>query len=148
MDANNLNGWAMSLPLPKGGFKWKRVMPTQEQIIKLKENSRIGWILEVDLEYPEELHEPHNSYTLAPEKNAIGVGQISGYQKRMMEDLELNSEKRETGAHAEGQKQVRRPLQEPAVLHQPGDAFEKSPPGDRVRPGAVDGALHPDEHGV
>ena len=25
------------LPLPKGSFKWKRVMPTQQQIIKLKE---------------------------------------------------------------------------------------------------------------
>jgi len=42
LDANNLYGWAMSLPLPKGGFKWKRVMPTEEQIMKLKENSRIG----------------------------------------------------------------------------------------------------------
>ena len=95
LDANNLYGWAMSLPLPKGGFKWKRVMPTQEKIRKVKENSRIGWILEVELEYPEELHEPHNSYPLAPEEKAIGVEQMSGYQKRMMEDLELNFPKSE-----------------------------------------------------
>jgi len=27
----------MSLPLPKGGFKWKLVMPTEEQVIKPKE---------------------------------------------------------------------------------------------------------------
>jgi len=26
------------MPLPKGGFKWKRVIPTQQQIIRLKEN--------------------------------------------------------------------------------------------------------------
>jgi len=95
LDANNLYGRAMSLPLPKGGFKWKRVMPTQEQIMKLKENSRIGWVLEADLEYPEELHEPHNSYPLAPEKKAIGVEHMSGYQKRMMEDQELNFPKSE-----------------------------------------------------
>jgi len=92
-DANNLYGWATSLPLPKGGFKWKRVMPTEEQIMKLKENSRIGWILEVDLDYPEEHHESHNSYPLAPEKKAIGVEQMSKYQKRMMDDWGWTSRK-------------------------------------------------------
>ena len=90
LDANNLYGWAMSLPLPKGGFKWKRVMPMEEQIMKMKENSHLGWILEVDLEYPEELHEAHNSYPLAPEKKFIGAEKMSGYQKRMMEDLGLD----------------------------------------------------------
>jgi len=70
-------------------------MPTKEQIMKLKENSRIGWILEVDLEYPEELHESHNSYPLAPEKKAIGVEQMSGNQKIMMEDLGLDFSKSE-----------------------------------------------------
>ena len=51
LDANSLYGWGMSFPLPKGGFKWKQVMPTKEQIVKLKEKSKIGWIFEVDLEY-------------------------------------------------------------------------------------------------
>ena len=40
LDANNLYGWAMSKPLPKRYFKWKRVMPTEEEIVG------------VDLEYP------------------------------------------------------------------------------------------------
>jgi len=70
-------------------------MPTEEQIMKLKENSRIGWILEVDLEYPKELHESYNSYPLAPEKKAIGVEQMSKYQKRMMDDLGLDFPKSE-----------------------------------------------------
>jgi len=43
-------------------------MPGEEQIIKMKENSKKWWILKVDLEYPEELHEEHNNYPLAPEK--------------------------------------------------------------------------------
>ena len=79
LDANNLCGWAMSLPLPKKGFHWKRVMPTEEQIIKRKWTSKKGWILEVDLEYPEELHDVHNDYLLAPEKKAINPEQMSEY---------------------------------------------------------------------
>ena len=42
LDANNLYGWAMSLPLPKKGFPWKRVMSTEEEIIKMKWNSKKG----------------------------------------------------------------------------------------------------------
>ena len=96
LDANNLYGWAMSLPLPKKGFHWKRVMPTEEQIMKMKPNSKKGWILEVDLEYPEELHDKHNDYPLAPEKKAIRIDQMSEYQKRMMNGLQIempNTEK-------------------------------------------------------
>jgi len=47
----------MSLPLPKSGFHWKRVMPTEEQIMKMKTDAKKGWILEDDLEYPKELHD-------------------------------------------------------------------------------------------
>jgi len=77
----------MSLLLPKGGFKWKTVMPTQQQIMKLKENSTKGWVLEVDFDYPGELNKSHNSYLLTPEKKAIGLEQMSEYQKRMMDEL-------------------------------------------------------------
>ena len=61
LDANNLCGWAMSKPLPKRDFKWKRVLPTEEEILEKEETVENGWILEVDLEYTEELHEDHNS---------------------------------------------------------------------------------------
>ena len=89
LDANNLYGWAMSKPLPKRDFKWKRVMPTEEEILKKKENTKYGWILEVDLEYPAELHEEHNSYPLSLEKKVVKKERMSEYQKRLMEDLEL-----------------------------------------------------------
>lgn len=51
VDANNLNGWAMSQSLPTGGFKWL----AQKQIDKLKIQTLLpdrkkGMILEVDLE--------------------------------------------------------------------------------------------------
>ena len=59
----------------------------EEKIFKKKENARNGWILEVDLEYPAELHEAHNSYPLTPQKKE----KMSDYQKSLMDDLELTS---------------------------------------------------------
>ena len=66
-DANNLYGWAMSQPLPCSGFKW--LTQNDRKNGKFKSKNGKGWILEVDLEYPKELHELHNDYPLAPEKN-------------------------------------------------------------------------------
>ena len=65
LDANNLYGWVMMKPLPVGDFKW---MGGKEF-----ENWRnMPCILEVDLEYPKELHDLHNDYPLAPERLKIG----------------------------------------------------------------------------
>ena len=91
LDANNLYGWAMSLPLPNKNFHWKRVMPTEEQIMKMKWNAKKGWILEVDLEYPAHLHDAHNDYPLAPEKKKIKPRQMSDFQRRLMADLDLTT---------------------------------------------------------
>ena len=70
LDANNLYGWAMSQKLPVHSFKW---MTNQEienifnnQIVQVWEKTPC--ILEVDLEYPEELHDHHNDYPLCPER--------------------------------------------------------------------------------
>ena len=96
LDANNLYGWAMSQTLPKSDFHWKRVMPTEEEIRKKGANVKKGWILEVDLEYPEELHNLHNDYPLAPEKRATEPWKMSDYQRQLMADLGLeppNTEK-------------------------------------------------------
>jgi len=84
LDANSLYGWAMSLHLPKSGFHWKRVMPTEEQIMKMKWNAKKGWILEVDLKCPEELHDAHNSYPLASEKKTTDPRKMSEYQRRLI----------------------------------------------------------------
>ena len=89
LDANNPYGWAMSKPLRKRDFKWKRVMSSEEEILKKKENTRNGWILEVDLEYQAELHEGHSSYPLAPEKKEVKKEKKSDYQRSLINDLEL-----------------------------------------------------------
>ena len=92
LDANNLYGWAMSQYLPTGGFKWM----TQKQIDKInlanyKEDSDKGIILEVDLEYPEELHNQHNDYPLAAEKIKVTKDMLSDYCKNISEKFNIST---------------------------------------------------------
>ena len=56
----------MSKFLSTSGFKW--IDPKELELNKYTSNSSNGCVLEVDLEYPKELHELHNDYLLAPEK--------------------------------------------------------------------------------
>ena len=80
LDPNNLFGWAMTQYLPYGGFKWLSKKEIDEFDLNLvKENSSGGYILEVDLEYPSELHDFHNDYPLAPEKLEISQKMLSKY---------------------------------------------------------------------
>jgi hypothetical protein len=66
VDANNLYGWAMSKYLPYGGFRWSN---TNIDVLNMLDNSPKGYILEVDLSYPKELHDLHSDLPLAPENN-------------------------------------------------------------------------------
>ena len=80
LDANNLYGWAMSQYLPTGGFKWMTENHIDKiDLAKYTEDSNKGLILEVDLAYPEELHDLHNDYPLGPEKIKVNKDMLSNY---------------------------------------------------------------------
>lgn len=92
-DANNLYGWSMKQYLPIGDYVWvydadwmdigketeeneyglfADVVSTEQYLNDLVENewdikNEVGYILEVDLEYPKELHNMHMDYPMAPE---------------------------------------------------------------------------------
>ena len=97
LDANNLYGWAMSQPLPTGAFRWdedckqlaKSIAnhPTDDQEGSVSEVfSSYSFILEVDLEYTEDLHNAHNAYQLAPERMMVQEKWRSENQHNLLGD--------------------------------------------------------------
>ena len=92
LDANNLYGWAMSQYLPTGNFKWlsqKQIEKTN--LGKYTENSKKGLILEVDLEYPQELHDLHNDYPLGPEKVKVTDEMLSNYCEKIQKKFNIST---------------------------------------------------------
>ena len=77
LDVNNFYGYAVSKLLPASGLKW--IDPKDFDSNKQSSNSPKGCVLEVDLEYPKELHELHNDYTLAPDKIEMKNEILSDY---------------------------------------------------------------------
>ena len=85
---NNLYGWGMSGYLAYGGTKWLKNLDSFD-VNSISENSTIGYILEVDLEYPDELHLLHNIYPLAPEKLTIPYDMLSDYCKKLTDEYKI-----------------------------------------------------------
>ena len=73
LDANNLYGWTMSQYLPYSEFKWLN----KKEISSFCLNSISENSLNIDLEYPDELHNLHNYYPIAPEKLEISQNMLS-----------------------------------------------------------------------
>ena len=92
LDANNLYGWAMSQYLPTGGFKWlKQNKIANLDIKKYDKENKKGIILEVDLEYPEKLHDLHNDYPLAAEKIKVEKSMLSNYCNKISEKYNIST---------------------------------------------------------
>ena len=90
LDANNLYGWSMSQSLPVQGFRW---LEEEEmdlmKIAEISDDAEEGYILEVDLDYPQDLHDMHNEYPLAPEKVTVTEDILSPYAQDLLKDLGL-----------------------------------------------------------
>ena len=146
LDANNFYGWAMSQVPPTDGFKW--VDDCNRLAASIGEHpadSTEGYILEVDLKYPKELHEAHNAYPLALEHLVDKKGWMSEYQHNL---LGIGA------APTEVEKLVpnlcnkgRCPsLPQPAALPLPWHASHENSLSPEIRAKPLDGAVHKDEH--
>ena len=74
LDRNNLYGHSMMEKLPIRNFKWNN----EYDIKNYDKTGNKGYLLEVDLTYPVELHDEHNDYPLAPKHLLInGVNKLA-----------------------------------------------------------------------
>lgn len=77
------------LTLPVREFEW---VPEEDvmglNITQVADDVSEGYIPEVDLEYPKELHDLHNDYPLASENVVIIPDMLSSYPRHLAEDLE------------------------------------------------------------
>ncbi|XP_018399813.1 PREDICTED: uncharacterized protein LOC108777427, partial [Cyphomyrmex costatus] len=64
-DVNNLYGWAMCQPLPYADFQWVDDVENFD-VTTVALDSPTGYILEVDLEYPQHLHDVHADLPFCP----------------------------------------------------------------------------------
>lgn len=71
LDANNLYGYSMMQCLPLDGFSWCDENFTAEDILQITDDSPTGYIFEVDLEYPQHLHDSHKDYPFCAEKRFV-----------------------------------------------------------------------------
>ncbi|XP_037805798.1 uncharacterized protein LOC119599925 [Lucilia sericata] len=82
LDANNLYGWAMSQSLPECDFEWIEDI-RNFSLESIPIDSDTGYILEVDLIYPIEIHDSHNNLPFCCENKAPP----SSKEKKLIVDL-------------------------------------------------------------
>ena len=92
LDANSLYGWAMTKSLPYEKFRWlEQDEINQLDVSNISDDGEIGYILEVDLEYPREIHEKHSQYPLAPENMIVSEDMLSSYCREIKAKLNVSS---------------------------------------------------------
>ena len=84
-DANSLYGLAISEPLPFDEIKFDNIVKV-EDIIKTPDDSDIGYFIEVDLKYPDNIKEKTKHFPFAPLNRKINPDNFSGYIKKIKPD--------------------------------------------------------------
>ena len=91
LDASGLYATAMSELLPTGNLRFldEQISATFD-FMSVPDYSSVGYILEVDLEYLDSLHDLHNDYPLCPENTEIQPDYLSPYTKNLAQKLGMS----------------------------------------------------------
>ena len=91
LDANNSYCLSIKQKPPCRNLEWDDTI-TEEDIITYM-NGSMGYILEVDLEYPKELHDLHSDHPLAPEVMNGKANMLSEKQAEIFKLMEIQNPK-------------------------------------------------------
>ena len=87
LDANNLYGHGMIQALPESGFRWMtKTEICNTDFTKVDADAKLGFVLEVDLDYPTELHDSHAEFPMAPELAAVTSDCLPVHLKHMAQE--------------------------------------------------------------
>ena len=89
VDSNNLYGLSMAQALPKSDFEWSEIRDVDVLIKTYAQNPSEGCFVKCDLRYPEELHDEHSDYPLAPERKLVTNEMLSPYAAAVKTKLEI-----------------------------------------------------------
>ena len=89
VDQNNLYGFCLSMMLPWKNFRWMtpKEVAAFNPLTDIDPEGEKGFILEVDLDYPESLHVLHSSFPLAPENISITEDMLSPYSSECLKTV-------------------------------------------------------------
>ena len=85
LDAVNLYGWAMSEYLPYDEIKFEQNVKL-EDILNTSDESDIGYFVEVDLKYPDNIKEKTKYFPFAPVNRKINPDNFNEYMKEIKLD--------------------------------------------------------------
>ena len=90
LDANNLYGWAMSQPLPLRGFAFEDPHDDVERwvahILESDWMGASGAFFEVTMDYPEEIHDAHYDFPLAPDNIKVEKKLLSPFSCSLLDN--------------------------------------------------------------
>ena len=92
IDANNLYGHSMSEPLPYDEIKFDNNVEL-ENILNTPDDSDIGYFIEVDLTYPNNIKEKTKNFPFAPVNKKNNPDNFSDYLKEIKPDTYIQTKK-------------------------------------------------------
>ena len=91
-DANNLYGDSMSKPLPYDEIKFNNEVKL-EDILNTPDDSDIGYFIEVDLKYPDNIKQKTKNFPFCPENKKISPNTFNDYMKEIKPDTYIQTSK-------------------------------------------------------